>query len=156
MRSSIGVNRQNSRRQENAASSKNFYERNIVVFADALQNQERQRLRPRIGHQMRPRWANHVDLAGFEAYLLLWILHEKPELAVQNVKCIGCIGVTVPRHLLRRRELQLHDAKAGALGMQNAAFHLVEMAGVPDRLPSAHIGLPQMTFTGWRSVQCGL
>jgi hypothetical protein len=38
----------------------------------------------------------------------------------------------VPRHLLRRRELQLHNAKAGARGMLNATLHFVKMTGVPN------------------------
>jgi hypothetical protein len=50
--------------------------------------------------------------------------------------------VGVPRHLLRRRELQLRDPKAGAGGVLGAALDLIEMTGIPDWLSLLHVGLP--------------
>jgi CBS domain-containing protein len=45
-----------------------------------------------------------------QIHFLLRILQEHPHVPFQNVKSIGGIGVAVPRHLLRRRELQLQNA----------------------------------------------
>src|SRR6266481_10135032 len=80
---------------------------------------------------MRSRCPNYMDFAGLQIHFLFRVLQEQPHVAFQNVKSIGDIGVTVPRHLLRRRELQLHNAKAGARGMLNATLHLAKMTGVP-------------------------
>src|SRR6266481_6185318 len=62
---------------------------------------------------MRSRCPNYMDFAGLQIHFLFRVLQEQPHVAFQNVKSIGDIGVAVPRHLLRRRELQLHNAKAG-------------------------------------------
>jgi len=81
---------------------------------------------------MRSPWPGDMDFAGLEVHFLFRILQEQPHLPFQNVKGIGDIGVAVPRHLLRRRELQLRDTKAGALCMVSATLHLIKMTGVPD------------------------
>lgn len=41
-------------------------ERNIIVFTDTLQNQERERLCATVGHQMRSRCPNYMDFAGLQ------------------------------------------------------------------------------------------
>ena len=87
-----------------------------------------------------------MDFTGLQIHFLLRILQEQPHVSFQNVKSIGDIGVGVPGHLLRRRELQLHDAKAGARCMLNATLDLVEMTGVPDCLPLFHIGLRRISL----------
>jgi hypothetical protein len=52
------------------------------------------------------------------------------------------MGVGVPRHLLGCRELQLHDAKAGARGVLGSTLDFVKLAGVLDWLRLVHDGLP--------------
>ena len=81
---------------------------------------------------MRSRCPNYMDFAGLQIHFLFRVLQEQPHVAFQNVKSIGDIGVAVPRHLLRRRELQLHNAKVGARGMLNATLHFVKMTDVPN------------------------
>ena len=62
-------------------------------------------------------------------------------MAFQNVKSIGDIGVGVPRHFLLCRELQLRNAKAGALGVVGTTLDFVEVTGVLHWLRLVHAGL---------------
>ena len=87
-----------------------------------------------IGHQMRPAGDRDEGLARLQPDLLLGILQEEPHLAFQHIEGVGDVGVEVPRHGLRRRELQLADAEAGTFGVAGAALDLVEVAGVLDWL----------------------
>ena len=85
---------------------------------------------------MRPPGDGGEGLAGLQADLFLGVLQEEPHLAFQHVERVGDVGVEMPRHGLRRRELQLADAEAGTLGVAGAALDLVEVAGVLDGLKS--------------------
>src|SRR5882672_6897898 len=118
------------------------YERNKIVFTDALQNQEGERLRATVGHQMRSRWPDDIDFAGLEIHFLFRVLQEQPHVAFQDVESIGDIGVGVPRYLLGCGELQLRDAKAGARGVLGTTLDFVKVTGVPDWLRLVHVGLP--------------
>src|SRR5690242_8973896 len=90
---------------------------------------------------MRPPGPDGIDVTGLQPQFLLWILQKQSHLAFEDVECVGDIGVSVPRYLLCRGELQLRDAKAGAGGMHRAALDFVEVAGVLDWLALLHVGL---------------
>src|SRR5882724_12518277 len=112
------------------ATASNLYERNVVVFADALQNQNRHRGVAGVGHQMWPSRRHGVAFTNTELHLLLRILQEQAEATFQHIKGIADVIVGVPWHGLRRRQLQLADAEAGALQVIGATLDLVEMTGV--------------------------
>src|SRR4051812_6269331 len=54
------------------------------------------------------------------------------------------MGVGVPRHLLGCRELQLGNAKAGALGVLGTTLDFVKLTGVLDWLRLVHDGLSRI------------
>src|SRR4051794_40366190 len=61
-------------------------QRDKIVFADALQNQEGERLGAPVGHEMRSRRPDDIDFAGLQIHFLFRILQEQPHLAVKNVE----------------------------------------------------------------------
>ncbi len=81
---------------------------------------------------MRSCCPSYIDFAGLQIHFLFRILQEQPHVSFQNVKSIGGIGVAAPRHLLRRRELQFQNTKAGALCMKNATLRLIKMTDIPE------------------------
>src|SRR5207245_3723845 len=106
-------------------------QRNVVVLADALQNQEDGRTLAAVGDEMRPAFAHRVRLAGPEAHFLLRIAQEQAQAALQDVERVLDLVVIVPGHLLARADLELRDSKARTLGMPGPALDLVEMTRVP-------------------------
>src|SRR5207249_255652 len=114
-----------------AIRAQDLRQRNVVVPADALQNQEDGRTLAAVGDEMRPALAHRVRLAGPEAHFLLRIAQEQAHVALQDVERVLDLAVVVPGHLLARSDLQLRDSKARALGMPGPALDLVEMTRVP-------------------------
>src|SRR5690348_16748215 len=117
-------------------------QRDEIIFAHALQDQEGERSRAAIRHEMRPPGPDGIDVTGLQPQFLLRVLQKQSHLAFEHVERVGDIGMGVPRHLLGRRELQLRDAKAGAGGMHRAALDVIEVTGVLDWLALLHVGLP--------------
>src|SRR5258708_17838276 len=84
--------------------------------------------------------ARREGLAGLQTNLLLGFLQEEPHLAFQHIERVGDIRVEVPRHGLRRRELQLADVEALPRHVSGATLDLVEVAGVFDSLKAGADG----------------
>src|SRR2546423_7098294 len=108
-------------------------QRNEVVFADSLQHQERRRGVATVDHQVRAFRAHRKCLAGSEADFLLGIAEEDADLSLQDVERVLDVVVVMPGHFLLRRDLNLVDPEAGALGVRGPPLDLVEMARVLNR-----------------------
>src|SRR5437867_2675782 len=80
-----------------------------VVLADALEDEEGHRLPAAVGDEMRAARSRGEGLPGGKAHLLLGLLQEDVQVALQHVERVGDVVVVVPGHLLRRRQLQLGD-----------------------------------------------
>src|SRR5882762_1795706 len=109
-------------------------QRDVVVLAEALQHEERRRALPGVGDEVWPAGAYGVRFTRPQPHVLLRLAQEDPQLALEHVEGVLDVGVEVPRHLLRGRDLQLVDAEARPLGVPRATFHLVESARVLDAL----------------------
>src|SRR5438128_5693127 len=104
-----------------------------VVLADALEDEEGHRLPATVGDEMRAARSRGEGLPGGKAHLLLGLLQENAQVALQHVERVGDVVVVVPRHLLRRRELELGDAESRPRRVLGAPLYFVEMARVLDR-----------------------
>src|SRR5436309_7838729 len=105
-------------------------QRDEVVLAEALQDEEGRRAVAAVGHQVRPSRRDGVRLAGSEVHLLLGIAQEQPHPALQDVEGVLGLVVVVPGHPLARRDLEFGDPEARALGMAGPALDLEQLAGV--------------------------
>jgi len=105
-------------------------ERNVIVFADALQHQEGRRAVPTIGDEVWPARANTICLAGGEPDLLFGIAQEESQVSLDHVERILNIRVVMPRYRLIRRDLEFRDSKARPLGMISPALDYIQMACV--------------------------
>src|SRR6266850_5261443 len=76
-------------------------ERNEVIFADALKNEEVDRGVAAVGDEVRAPGLHGVALAGGEAHFLLRLLHEDAQVALQDVEGVRHLVVVVPGHFLR-------------------------------------------------------
>src|SRR5712692_9539851 len=113
-------------------------QRDKIVFADALQHEEARRGVAAVDHEVRALRPDRERLAGPEAHLLLGIAQEDADLPLEHVERVLDVVVVMPGHLLRWRDLDLIDAKAGALRVERSPFDLIEMARVLHRF---HDGL---------------
>src|SRR6266481_2457609 len=113
-------------------------QRDEVVFADSLQDEERRRRVAAVDHEVRALRPDRERLAGPEAHLLLGVAQEDADLPLEHVEGVLDVVVAVPGHLLLGRDLQLVDAEAGALRVECAPLDFVEMARVLQRF---HDGL---------------
>src|SRR5206468_12559191 len=79
-----------------------------------------------------------------------------PQLNGKIVERVTDVGVVVPGHLLRRRDLQLVDAEAGALGVPHPPLDLVEVACVLQRLHHALLSAERLLrFTRRAEIAVG-
>ena len=109
-----------------------LHERNVIVLADALQNEEGRRALSAIGDEVRPARPNRIGVTGAEMHLLLGLAQEELEASLNDVERILNMGMVMPRHLLGRRDLEFGNAEAGPLGMMSPALDYIELAGVLD------------------------
>src|SRR3954468_13973485 len=79
-----------------------LHQRYVVVFADALEDEERERRGAGVGDEMRTAGHRDVALPRAEADLLLGFLQEQPHLALQHIEGVADAGVIVPGHRLGR------------------------------------------------------
>ena len=107
--------------------------RDVIVLADALKHEERRRALPTVTNEVRSSRSDRINLAGAEQHFLLGFAQEESDLSYEDVECILDVAVIMPRHLLRRRDLELADAEAGPFGMISASLDFIEMARVFDR-----------------------
>src|SRR5437879_3677425 len=115
------------------ASRRYSCQRNEVVFADSLQHQERRRDVAAVDHEVRASRSHRERFAGSEADLLLGIAEEDADLSVEDVERVLDVVVVVPGHFLLRRDLNLVDPEAWALGVRGPPLDFVEMARVLHR-----------------------
>src|ERR1041385_4140202 len=108
-------------------------QRDEIVFAVSLQHQERRRGVATVDHQVRAFRPHREHLAGSEADFLLGIAEEDADLSIEDVEGVLDVVVIVPGHFLLRRDLNLVDPEAGALGMRGPPLDFVEMARVFHR-----------------------
>src|SRR5919201_482175 len=111
--------------------------RQEVILADALQHEKGCGRGAAVRDEMRPARRYGVGLARREAHFLLRLAQEYAQRAAQYIKRVGDIVVVVPRHFLRRRELELGDAESGPRGVLGTALDLVERACVLERFHAA-------------------
>src|ERR1041384_7499892 len=79
--------------------------RDVVVFADALEDEEGRRTVTAVGDEVRAGGADGVGLAGAEPHLLRRVAQEDADVPLDDVERVVDVRVVVPRHLLRRRNL---------------------------------------------------
>src|SRR5262249_53986590 len=75
--------------------------------------------------------------------VLLGILHEKLQLTLDHIERVLDVAVRVPRHFLRRTDLQLGNAKSRPRRMVGPAFHFVQSACI------LHCRLGHVMFSTW-------
>src|SRR5438552_6615002 len=112
-------------------------QRDKLIFADALQHQERCRGVAAVDHQLRAFRPHRERLAGPEANFLLGFAQEDGDRSPEHVERVLDIVVVVPGHFLVRRDLNLVDPKAGAFGMRGPSLDFVEMTRVFHRFHDA-------------------
>src|SRR5215831_15215446 len=121
-------------------------ERDEIVFADSLEHQEGRRRLSGIGHEVRSSCPHRIRLAWLEAHVLLGILHEKLQLTLDHIERILDVAVRVPRHFLRRTDLQFGDAKSLPRRMVGPALHFVQSACI------LHCRLSHDMFSTWTAL----
>src|SRR5438105_15042002 len=105
-------------------------QRDVVVLADALQDEKGRGRSSRIRDEMRPAGAHRIALARLQAHFFLRIAEEEPDLALEHVEGVLHVRVVVPRHLLRGRDLQLADPEPRALVVPGPALDFIEGARI--------------------------
>src|SRR5260370_9709394 len=118
-------------------------ERDEIVFADSLEDQEGRRRLSGIGHEVRPSCPHRTRLAWLEAHVLLGILHEKLQLSLDHIERGLDVAVRVQRHFLLPTDLQLGDAKSRPRRMVGAALYFVQSACI------LHCRLTPGMFSTW-------
>src|SRR3989449_6896996 len=108
-------------------------QRDKIIFADALQPQERRRGVAAVDHQVRAFRPDGERFAGPEANFLLGVAQEDADRSPEHVERVLDIVVVMPGYFLVRRDLNLVDPKAGAFGMRGPSLDFVEMTRVFHR-----------------------
>src|SRR5262245_21523790 len=85
-------------------------------------------------------WGHAIGLAGLEPDLLVRLSESEPETPLEDVEGIGDGAVAMPRHHLRRRDLELVDTKARPRRMLGTTLDLVEVTRIGNGF---HPALPQ-------------
>jgi hypothetical protein len=75
---------------------------------------------------MRPLRRERERLARAENDVFFRLAHENADTAFEHVKRVLHVAVVMPRNLLRRRKLELVDAKPGTLRVPRAPLHRIQ------------------------------
>jgi hypothetical protein len=105
-----------------------------IVLADALEHEKRCGNVSAIDYEVRAARRNRIGIPGPKPHLLLGVAQKNSDAPLENVERILDVAVVVPGYLLRRRNLEFVDAKAGPLGVMNSALDFIEAACVRNRL----------------------
>src|SRR5688572_29202616 len=74
-------------------------QRDEIVFAYSLQDEEGRRGLAAVGDEVRAARRHRIGLAGLEAHLLLGVLEEDSQAPLQDIEGVLYVAVVVPRHL---------------------------------------------------------
>src|SRR5712691_8215624 len=121
-------------------------ERDEIVFADALQDQKYRGRVARVGDEVRSPRRNGIGLPRRQPHVLLRLLKKDSDRARYDIKRVVDVAVVMPRHFLRRADLQLGNAKARTRGVNGPALDLIEPTRILYALHGGHHGLPVNTI----------
>src|ERR1051325_9196734 len=100
-------------------------QRDEVVLADPLEDEEDSGSISSIGHEVRPAGRHRVGLGRLQQNVFLRIAQIHVDAALDDVERVLDGVMEMPGYLLRRAELQLLYPEAGSLGMISTPLNFI-------------------------------